>query len=94
MPSRYTRTPAPRRPWLEGYRAAAKVSGGACPIECGTFGRLADNECRHGRLDGDRSTPCGCWPSECVPAEGLTIVQPNGGRVLVDEGTAFGEAIA
>lgn len=26
--------------------------------------RLADFECSHGRLPGDTSTPCGCYPSE------------------------------
>lgn len=25
---------------------------------------LADNECRHGRLPGDRTPSCGCWPQE------------------------------
>lgn len=23
--------------------------------------RPAEDECRHGRLPGDRSDPCGCW---------------------------------
>jgi hypothetical protein len=26
--------------------------------------QLADHECPHGRLYGDTSTPCGCWPGE------------------------------
>lgn len=25
---------------------------------------LADDECQHGRLAGDRTAPCGCWPGE------------------------------
>ncbi len=25
---------------------------------------LADDECDHGRLAGDRTPPCGCWPTE------------------------------
>lgn len=25
---------------------------------------LADNECKHGRLPGDRTDPCGCWPGD------------------------------
>jgi hypothetical protein len=27
---------------------------------------LADLECRHARLPGDKTTPCGCWPGESV----------------------------
>lgn len=31
-------------------------------------GLLADNECEHGRLSGDRTPPCGCWgPETPVP---------------------------
>jgi hypothetical protein len=26
--------------------------------------RLADHECPHGRLYGDSSPSCGCWPGE------------------------------
>jgi hypothetical protein len=37
---------------------------GACPIEAGFLGRLVDHECKHGRLAGDRTEACGCWPSE------------------------------
>ena len=25
---------------------------------------LADFECKHGRLSGDSTPPCGCWPAE------------------------------
>ena len=25
---------------------------------------LADFECEHGRLAGDPTEPCGCWPTE------------------------------
>ena len=32
-----------------------------CPIEAGIFGRLVDNECRHGRLPGDKDSACRCW---------------------------------
>jgi hypothetical protein len=35
---------------------------GSCPIESGYIGKIADNECSHGRLPGDRTRPCGCWP--------------------------------
>ena len=44
------------------YTAAMAECGGRCPIEAGVLGRLADHECRHGRLPGDRTPPCGCWP--------------------------------
>lgn len=27
---------------------------------------LADFECQHGRLSGDKTPPCGCWPGEQV----------------------------
>ena len=46
------------------YRAAMAQCGGGCPIEAGLLGRLADNECRHGRLPFDRTPACGCWPHE------------------------------
>jgi hypothetical protein len=46
------------------YRAAEAESGGSCPIEAGLLGRLADNECRHGRLPFDRTPSCGCWLQE------------------------------
>jgi hypothetical protein len=46
------------------YRAAMAESGGRCPIEAGVLGKLADHECRHGRLPFDRTPACGCWPQE------------------------------
>lgn len=46
------------------YSAAIARGGGPCPIEAGALGRLADHECRHGRLPFDRTAPCGCWPQE------------------------------
>ena len=46
------------------YYAAMAACGGRCPIEAGLLGRLADNECRHGRLPFDRTPACGCWPQE------------------------------
>jgi hypothetical protein len=46
------------------YTAAMAECGGRCPIEAGVLGRLADHECRHGRLPGDRTAPCGCWRGE------------------------------
>jgi hypothetical protein len=46
------------------YRAATAACGGRCPIEAGVVGRLAEHECRHGRLPFDRTPVCGCWPEE------------------------------
>jgi len=46
------------------YTAALACCGGSCPIEAGVLGKLADHECRHGRLPFDRTPPCGCWPQE------------------------------
>jgi hypothetical protein len=46
------------------YTAATAECGGRCPIEAGVLGRLADHECRHGRLPYDRTPACGCWPRE------------------------------
>ena len=42
------------------YHEAEKIAGG-CPIEAGLMLKLADNECEHGRLPGDRTEPCGCF---------------------------------
>ena len=58
--------------FADRYRAAALQTGGACPIESGVLGRLADNECAHGRLAGDRRATCGCWPQETAPVIALT----------------------
>ena len=46
------------------YRAAMQLTGGACPIEAGVIGYLADHECHHGRFPDDAGPPCGCWPEE------------------------------
>lgn len=53
------------------YRAATRHAGG-CPIEAGVLGRHADHECAHGRLPGDRTAKCGCWPQENAPVIALT----------------------
>ncbi|HYB25588.1 MAG TPA: hypothetical protein VEF89_03145 [Solirubrobacteraceae bacterium] len=50
--------------FADRYREAMRVAGGACPIESGLLGRLADHECQHGRLPGDSTPRCGCWPQE------------------------------
>ena len=49
--------------FADRYRAAMRETG-CCPIEAGLLGRLADHECAHGRLPGDRTAKCGCWPQE------------------------------
>jgi hypothetical protein len=46
------------------YGEGLRQTGGRCPIEAGVAGRLADHECRCGRLPFDRTPPCGCWPQE------------------------------
>jgi len=51
-------------PFADQYRAAMRHAGGGCPINAGLLGRLADHECTHGRLPGDRTANCGCWPQE------------------------------
>ena len=53
------------------YSAAMREKG-CCPIEAGLLGRLADHECTHGRLPGDRTATCGCWPQENAPVVALT----------------------
>ena len=46
------------------YAAALPQCGGRCPIEAGVLDKLADHECRHGRLPLDRTPACACWPAE------------------------------
>jgi hypothetical protein len=45
------------------YRDAEQIAG-ACPVESGLVGSLADNECAHERLPGDATKRCGCWAEE------------------------------
>jgi hypothetical protein len=54
------------------YTATMAKCGGRCPIETGLLGRLADHECRHGRLPFDRTPACGCWPEEGAVVLALT----------------------
>ena len=70
-------------PFADRYRQAMRQAGGACPIESGVLGRLADHECEHGRLPGDRSAKCGCWPEESATVIALdrrTQPQPPASR--------------
>src|SRR5205807_10384147 len=60
------------------YLAAMRLAGGACPIEAGLLGRLADHECAHGRLPGDRTPKCGCWAQEAAPVIRLRDSAPIG----------------
>jgi hypothetical protein len=60
-----------RTPFSARYTAAMPECGGRCPIEAGVLGRLADHECRHGRLPYDRTPACGCWPQEGAAVLGL-----------------------
>ena len=59
-------------PFSDTYRVATRHASGYCPIEAGLLGRLADHECAHGRLPGDRTAKCGCWPQENAPVIALT----------------------
>lgn len=71
------------------YRRLSAELGGDCPIEAGALGRLADNECSHGRLPGDQTPACGCWPQE-ITREPLPIaesLQVSEDRELVALGT-------
>jgi hypothetical protein len=54
------------------YTAAMLESGGHCPIEAGVLARLADHECRHGRLPFDGTPHCECWPHEGAVVLALT----------------------
>jgi hypothetical protein len=55
------------------YTAAVAECGGHCPIEAGVLGRLADQECRHGRLPYDCTPACGCWPQEGAAVITLSV---------------------
>lgn len=57
--------------------AAARRHAGGCPIESGLIASLIDNECRHGRLAGDPSLPCGCWRGELATVTALPGVEPD-----------------
>lgn len=67
------------------YAHGEQLLGGACPIGLVADGGyvepisqrswsqlLADDECAHGRLAGDPTKPCGCWPTE-LPGFTLAI---------------------
>jgi hypothetical protein len=62
----------PQQNFAARYRAAERLAGGRCPIEAGLIGRVADRECRHGRLAFDPTAPCGCWPEEGAAVQPLT----------------------
>ena len=47
----------PQESFAARYRAAQRLAGGRCPIEAGLICRLADHECRHGRLAFDHTAP-------------------------------------
>jgi hypothetical protein len=77
---------ASNRTLAERYGDGERALDGACPLDyladggyCAPIGRpwmqlLADDECVHGRLPGDRTEACGCWPSELPPR--VTPVAP------------------
>jgi hypothetical protein len=47
------------------YEIAMDLAAGAAswakPDKDGNLRRFADFECKHGRLSGDKTPPCGCW---------------------------------
>src|SRR5947207_12671481 len=59
------------------YAAATAECDGRCPIEAGSLGRLADHECRHGRLRFDRTAACGCEPQEAPQSFSLGRPAPG-----------------
>jgi hypothetical protein len=76
----------PQQSFAARYRAAQRLAGGRCPIEAGLICRLADHECRHGRLAFDHTAPCGCWPEEGavvrpLPQAGVRSKRPQSQRV-------------
>jgi hypothetical protein len=50
--------------------------GGRCRIEAGVLGKLADHECRHGRLPFDRTAACGCCPPDGAAVLALPRLRP------------------
>jgi hypothetical protein len=60
--------------FAELYRRAERRFPGSCPIEAGLLLNLADHECRHGRLPGDPTEPCGCFSDEASNAA-LRLIQ-------------------
>lgn len=70
--------PAIANPLSARYRAAMRLAGGGCPLEAGLLGRLADHECAHRRLPGDRTPKCGCWAQEAAPVIALRDSAPIG----------------
>jgi hypothetical protein len=69
------------------YRAAERLAG-ADPIEAGLLGRLADFECRHGRLAFDRAPACGCWPEEGAIVHALAPARESPRRRRAARATA------
>jgi hypothetical protein len=59
------------------YTTTMAQCGGRCPIEAGVLGRLADRECRHGRLPFDCTAACGCWAQEGGAVLALPAVRPE-----------------
>ena len=56
------RNTMPQETFAARYRAAERLAGGRCPIEAGLICRLADHECRHGRLAFDPPRPVAAGP--------------------------------
>lgn len=49
---------------LEAEQADAAVEGYGRSSLYGPVYKMADDECEHGRLPGDRTDPCGCFTED------------------------------
>ena len=45
-------------------RAGRLLAGGGSFSDAGRSFSDVEHECEHGRLAGDPTPPCGCWPQE------------------------------
>jgi hypothetical protein len=76
------RTPNPntRHPFRPAEaRAASVLRGGGSFSPLGQSFSDVEHECEHGRLAGDRTPACGCWPQEPYP-RGVTPARERRAR--------------
>ena len=50
------------------FEALSRLVDKAHDWEAAIVSQSADRECEHGRLPGDATPPCGCWPEEVEKA--------------------------
>lgn len=58
--------------WMEALPRIKPIDLGQPGDQCPLDARDAAWECEHGRLAGDRTTPCGCFPHVEAPAPAPT----------------------